>query len=56
LAGEIANFTGVSAPYEVPRQADLVVDTGSLAAPQAAQMLVDYAERQFSVGAGTAVA
>lgn len=54
LAGEIANFTGVSAPYEVPRQADLVLDTGSLAAPQAAQLLVDYAERQFSVGAAVA--
>ncbi len=56
LAGEIANFTGVSAPYEVPRQADLVLDTSTLAAPQAAQLLVDYADRQFSVGAGAAVA
>lgn len=26
-AGEIENFTGVSDPYEVPRRADLVVDT-----------------------------
>ncbi|WP_428249894.1 adenylyl-sulfate kinase [Ferrovibrio sp.] len=56
LAGEIANFTGVSAPYEVPRQADLVLDTSTLAAPQAAQLLVEYADRQFSVGAGAAVA
>lgn len=49
LAGEIANFTGVSAPYEAPRQADLVVDTGTLPPIQAAQILIEYAERQFAV-------
>lgn len=31
LAGEIAHFTGVSSPYEVPTEPDLVLDTaGSL--------------------------
>ncbi len=29
-AGEIQHFTGVSAPYEAPRDAELVVDTGAL--------------------------
>jgi len=29
-AGEIANFTGVSAPYEAPPAAELEVDTGAL--------------------------
>lgn len=28
-AGEINNFTGISAPYEEPQQPDLVLDTGS---------------------------
>jgi len=27
LAGEILNFTGISAPYEEPEDAELVVDT-----------------------------
>ena len=29
LAGEIANFTGISSPYEEPENAELVVDTVS---------------------------
>jgi adenylylsulfate kinase len=28
--GELAGFTGVSAPYEPPAQASLVLDTGTL--------------------------
>ncbi|MBF4990621.1 adenylyl-sulfate kinase [Methylophilus sp. QUAN] len=28
-AGEIAEFTGISAPYEVPVKADLIINTGS---------------------------
>lgn len=56
FAGEIANFTGVSAPYEAPRRPDLVIDTGTLAATQAAQLLFEYAERQFSAAQGVAVA
>ncbi len=34
-AGELANFTGVSAPYEVPTDADLDLDTSSLSVTQA---------------------
>jgi sulfate adenylyltransferase len=26
-AGEVADFTGISSPYEVPGDADLVIDT-----------------------------
>jgi adenylyl-sulfate kinase len=29
LAGELANFTGVSDPYEAPEHADIVVDTST---------------------------
>ncbi len=28
-AGEIKNYTGISSPYEVPQNSDIVVDTGS---------------------------
>lgn len=44
-AGRIAEFTGVSAPYEVPEQPDLVLDTGMLAVEACVDQLVSYVER-----------
>ncbi|GAA0567603.1 adenylyl-sulfate kinase [Caenispirillum bisanense] len=41
-AGELPGFTGVSAPYEVPEQPDLVVPTGSLGLTES----LDLLERQ----------
>lgn len=49
LAGEIVDFTGISAPYEVPEQADLVVDTGKLTVEQSIALLVDYVNTHFKV-------
>lgn len=49
LAGEIVDFTGISAPYEVPEQADLVVDTGKLTVEQSISVLVDYVNTHFKV-------
>ena len=43
FAGEIANFTGVSAPYEIPENADIVLDTASLSADACAEVLVNAA-------------
>ncbi|MBQ4353751.1 MAG: adenylyl-sulfate kinase, partial [Clostridia bacterium] len=40
FAGEIKNFTGVSAPYEIPLTPDLVLDTTSGTAQDCAQDLV----------------
>jgi adenylylsulfate kinase len=39
-AGEIAGFTGISAPYEAPEQADLIVPTGSLALPECVDQVI----------------
>lgn len=47
-AGEIAQFTGVSAPYEAPPRADLVLDTGKHSLAQTATDLVHYAEDAFA--------
>ncbi|QQP89237.1 adenylyl-sulfate kinase [Skermanella sp. TT6] len=44
-AGEIPEFTGVSAPYEEPQAAELVVETGRLGIEEAVAELVGYAER-----------
>lgn len=50
-AGEIKEFTGVSAPYEVPEQPELVVDTARNGIAECTGLLYDYVKRQFS-GAG----
>lgn len=42
--GEIPEFTGVSAPYEAPEAAELVIDTGALAIDEAVAELVAFAE------------
>ncbi len=51
-AGEIPDFTGISAPYEAPETPDFTVDTGDLDIEQAVAVLVDYATRHFAL-AGT---
>lgn len=48
-AGEISDFTGVSAPYEEPESPDLVVDTSQQTIEQSTRLLLDYVQRQFGV-------
>ena len=38
-SGEIGNFTGISAPYEVPERPELVIDTQGGSARDAAQLI-----------------
>lgn len=38
--GHIPNFTGISAPYEVPLSPDLVIDTGRVAVDEAVEMIL----------------
>lgn len=47
-AGEIPDFTGVTAPYEVPRSPDLVLDTERYSIEDCARILADKI-LQFSV-------
>lgn len=44
--GEIKDFTGISAPYEKPKYADLVIDTGALSVGESLELLAHYVERQ----------
>ena len=41
-AGEIPEFTGVSAPYEPPENPELVLDTGSLSVDQSVSRIIEY--------------
>ena len=40
-AGEVPNFTGISAPYEVPTDADLTIDTTHTSVDQARDQVLD---------------
>jgi len=51
-AGEIAQFTGVSAPYEPPEAADLVVDTGTEAVSDSVERIIRYVEKAFTLQRG----
>ena len=53
-AGEIADFTGVSAPYEPPDAPEFTVDTGDRPVEQSVQALIDYIERQFALSGDAA--
>ena len=46
-AGEIKNFTGISAPYEEPTMPELVIDTCALSINDSVRKLVDYIEKNF---------
>ncbi len=45
-AGEIPEFTGISAPYEEPLKPELVLDTNDQSVDQSAAELVAYLEKQ----------
>jgi adenylylsulfate kinase len=45
-AGEIPEFTGISAPYEEPLQPELVIDTGGQTLEQSVAALVEYLEKK----------
>jgi hypothetical protein len=40
--GDISDFTGISAPYEPPKNPELVIDMGAESADICAQRIVDY--------------
>ena len=45
-AGQIAEFTGISSPYEVPEQPDLVVETGRLELDECVCQVMGELERR----------
>ncbi len=45
-AGEIKEFTGISAPYEAPLRAELTINTAGQSVERSAQQILAYLERQ----------
>ena len=48
-AGEIADFTGVSAPYEAPSAPELRVDTANHSIDECVAQILDYVENAFAL-------
>ncbi|HTS93591.1 MAG TPA: adenylyl-sulfate kinase [Stellaceae bacterium] len=48
-AGEIAEFTGISAPYETPQGAELVVDTAAQPIEACVEQILGYVEAAFAL-------
>ena len=46
-SGEIAEFTGVTAPYEAPEAAELTIETDSLSVDESVAAVLAYVERNF---------
>jgi sulfate adenylyltransferase len=49
-AGIVKEFTGISDPYEVPANADVVLNTADLSPEEAAQEIILHLERQGFIG------
>ncbi|MGD9741858.1 MAG: adenylyl-sulfate kinase [Dongiaceae bacterium] len=47
--GEIAEFTGLTAPYEAPDAAELTVDTRDLDVEKSIKRILDYVERHIAI-------
>lgn len=45
-AGEIPEFTGISAPYEEPENPEIIIDTGQCTVEQAVNFLLTYLNQQ----------
>jgi bifunctional enzyme CysN/CysC len=41
-AGDLPNFTGISSPYENPKEPEIRIDTMSMSAEEAADFILDY--------------
>ena len=51
-AGEIEDFTGISAPYEAPVNPELVVDTSHATVEESVESIVIYIKQEFELASG----
>jgi bifunctional enzyme CysN/CysC len=50
-AGEIRDFTGISAPYEAPHDCELEIDTSTLSIEASVQAVLDHVQRKYPLTA-----
>ena len=51
-AGEIPEFTGISAPYEAPAKPELTINTAGQSVEASAKQILDYLEQRGVVPRG----
>ena len=49
-AGEIPEFTGISAPYEEPNNAEVILDTNGQTVDQSVAQLIEFLEKNGYLG------
>jgi adenylylsulfate kinase len=49
-AGEIKDFTGISSPYEIPQNPDLIVDTGALSLQDSVTRVINFLQEHGFIG------
>ena len=49
-AGDIPEFTGISAPYEAPEKPELVLDTNSQSVEESVAQLIGYLDEKGYLG------
>jgi len=49
-AGEISNFTGLDAPYEVPENPEVHLETANLSVDEAAAQVIRYLDQHNILG------
>ncbi|MDG1146856.1 MAG: adenylyl-sulfate kinase [Crocinitomicaceae bacterium] len=47
IAGELKNFTGVNDVYEEPKHAEITIDTETMSAEEAANVIVKYIKKNY---------
>ena len=45
-AGEIKNYTGISSPYEVPENADLIIDTDQETIEDSVSIIISFLKKK----------
>ncbi len=48
-AGTVTDFTGISSPYEEPRQPEIVVKTGELSLEECASQVIEYLKQNSKI-------
>lgn len=48
-SGEIDNFTGINAPYEAPKSANIEIDTQNITIEEAVSIILNYIEEKLSL-------
>jgi sulfate adenylyltransferase len=52
--GMIQQFTGISDPYEIPHDAEVIIDTTDLTPEEAAQEVILHLQREGYIGGNAA--